>query len=155
MTNRGIGEGSLDLFAFSTVIEDAHLIFLSAIKDELVKRKIKGLRPADAVLLLRIAHLGGVGIPMKFLREQIGVVSSSMTYRVKSLEAEGYIYRAQSEIDSRNLELTLSDKALFICGLLEERLRSTEESLKGHSVKRTTEGLDRINKEIKKTIRFI
>jgi len=75
---------------------------------ELRRERIAGVSPQQVTLLVAIKYAPGITVGQLATEERVS--TAAMSKRVSRLERDGLVTRTQSEVDRRQVGLTLSDE---------------------------------------------
>ena len=132
------------------LIERLHRLLLDVIKDEFDRLGGSDLNSVQALLLYNI---GASELTAGELKTRGYYLGSNVSYNLKKLVDMGYIHYKRSETDRRSVRVSLTDKGLEACevvqGLYQRQLGSIE------TVGEVTgDDLERLNKSLFRLERF-
>lgn len=110
------------------MIERLHRLLLDVIKDEFERLGRSDVNSVQALLLFNI---GDAELTAGELRSRGYYLGSNVSYNLKKLVDTGYINHERSDTDRRSVRVSLTDKGMEICkivdGLYERQLKSLEQ----------------------------
>jgi DNA-binding MarR family transcriptional regulator len=99
------------------LIERLHRLLLDVIKDEFDRLGGSELNSVQALLLYNI---GTSELTAGELKTRGYYLGSNVSYNLKKLVDMGYIHYKRSEIDRRSVRVSLTDRGIEACGIVEK-----------------------------------
>ena len=132
------------------LIERLHRLLLDVIKDEFDRLGGSELNSVQALLLYNI---GNSELTAGELKTRGYYLGSNVSYNLKKLVDMGYIHYKRSEVDKRSVRVSLTDKGLDACdvvqGLYQRQLGSLQSVGEVNA-----DDLERLNKSLVRLERF-
>ncbi len=132
------------------MVERLHRLLLDVIKDEFER---VGRSDVNSVQALLLFNIGDSELTAGELRSRGYYLGSNVSYNLKKLVDMGYIHHKRSETDRRSVRVSLTDKGLEVCRIIDdlyERQLISIEKVGGV----TTEDLSGLNKSLYRLERF-
>jgi DNA-binding MarR family transcriptional regulator len=99
------------------LIERLHRLLLDVIKDEFDRKGGADLNSVQALLLYNI---GEAELTAGELKTRGYYLGSNVSYNLKKLVDMGYIHYKRSEVDRRSVRVSLTDKGMEACDVLDK-----------------------------------
>jgi DNA-binding MarR family transcriptional regulator len=99
------------------LIERLHRLLLDVIKDEFDRKGGADLNSVQALLLYNI---GDSELTAGELKTRGYYLGSNVSYNLKKLVDMGYIHYKRSEVDRRSVRVSLTDKGMDACDVLDK-----------------------------------
>lgn len=132
------------------MIERLHRLLLDVIKDEFER---VGRTDVNSVQALLLFNIGDAELTAGELRSRGYYLGSNVSYNLKKLVDTGYINHTRSDTDRRSVRVSLTEKGMEICkivnSLYERQLKSLEQVGGLHS-----EDLSGLNQSLFRLERF-
>ncbi len=132
------------------LIERLHRLLLDVIKDEFDRLGGSELNSVQALLLYNI---GSSELTAGELKTRGYYLGSNVSYNLKKLVDMGYIHYKRSETDKRSVRVSLTDKGLDACEVVQNLYQRQLGSLQAVG-EVGVEDLDRLNKSLVRLERF-
>lgn len=132
------------------LIERLHRLLLDVIKDEFDRLGGSELNSVQALLLYNI---GASELTAGELKTRGYYLGSNVSYNLKKLVDMGYIHYKRSETDKRSVRVSLTDKGLDACDVVQNLYQRQLGSLQAVG-EVGVEDLDRLNKSLVRLERF-
>lgn len=132
------------------LIERLHRLLLDVIKDEFDRLGGSELNSVQALLLYNI---GSSELTAGELKTRGYYLGSNVSYNLKKLVDMGYIHYKRSETDKRSVRVSLTDKGLDACDVVQNLYQRQLGSLQAVG-EVGSEDLDRLNKSLVRLERF-
>lgn len=132
------------------LVERLHRLLLDVIKDEFDRKGGSDLNSVQALLLYNI---GDSELTAGELKTRGYYLGSNVSYNLKKLVDMGYIHYKRSEVDRRSVRVSLTDKGLSACQVVDDLYRRQLGSLE--TVGEVAEDdLSRLNRALVRLERF-
>mgnify|MGYP000897574713 CR=1 FL=1 len=132
------------------LIERLHRLLLDVIKDEFDRLGGSELNSVQALLLYNI---GASELTAGELKTRGYYLGSNVSYNLKKLVDMGYIHYKRSETDKRSVRVSLTDKGLDACDVVQNLYQRQLGSLQAVG-EVGVDDLDRLNKSLVRLERF-
>jgi DNA-binding MarR family transcriptional regulator len=132
------------------LIERLHRLLLDVIKDEFDRLGGSDLNSVQALLLYNI---GSSELTAGELKTRGYYLGSNVSYNLKKLVDMGYIHYKRSETDKRSVRVSLTDKGLDACDVVQSLYQRQLVSLQAVG-QVGNEDLERLNKSLVRLERF-
>lgn len=132
------------------LIERLHRLLLDVIKDEFDRLGGSELNSVQALLLYNI---GSSELTAGELKTRGYYLGSNVSYNLKKLVDMGYIHYKRSETDKRSVRVSLTDKGLDACDVVQSLYQRQLGSLQAVG-EVGNEDLERLNKSLVRLERF-
>lgn len=132
------------------LIERLHRLLLDVIKDEFDRLGGSELNSVQALLLYNI---GASELTAGELKTRGYYLGSNVSYNLKKLVDMGYIHYKRSETDKRSVRVSLTDKGLDACEVVQNLYQRQLGSLQAVG-EVGADDLDRLNKSLVRLERF-
>ncbi|MFM1815523.1 MAG: hypothetical protein RLZ98_2218 [Pseudomonadota bacterium] len=150
-------EQSAEYLQALQLIERLHRLLLDVIKDEFDRLGGSDINSVQALLLYNI---GDSELTAGELKTRGYYLGSNVSYNLKKLVDMGYIHYKRSETDRRSVRVSLTDKGLAACrvvdGLYERQMASLEAvgEIKNHDLQSLNKALFRLERFWSDQIRY-
>jgi len=132
------------------LVERLHRLLLDVIKDEFDRRGGSDLNSVQALLLYNI---GDSELTAGELKTRGYYLGSNVSYNLKKLVDMGYIHYKRSEVDRRSVRVSLTDKGLAACQIVDDLYRRQLGSLEAVG-EVAEDDLSRLNRALVRLERF-
>ncbi|WP_244465076.1 MULTISPECIES: winged helix DNA-binding protein [Filomicrobium] len=132
------------------LIERLHRLLLDVIKDEFDRKGGSDLNSVQALLLYNI---GDSELTAGELKTRGYYLGSNVSYNLKKLVDMGYIHYKRSEVDRRSVRVSLTDKGLSACEVVDDLYRRQLGSIEAVG-EVAEDDLSRLNRALVRLERF-
>lgn len=132
------------------LIERLHRLLLDVIKDEFDRKGGSDLNSVQALLLYNI---GDSELTAGELKTRGYYLGSNVSYNLKKLVDMGYIHYKRSEVDRRSVRVSLTDKGLSACEVVDDLYRRQLGSIEAVG-EVAEDDLSRLNRALVRIERF-
>lgn len=132
------------------LVERLHRLLLDVIKDEFDRNGGSDLNSVQALLLYNI---GDSELTAGELKTRGYYLGSNVSYNLKKLVDMGYIHYKRSEVDRRSVRVSLTDKGLDACQVVDDLYRRQLGSLEAVG-EVAEDDLSRLNRALVRLERF-